>query len=275
MTTGSRVEPRGTLLAEGKTKIIWSVPGTDHVLIESKDDITAGDGAKHDIMSGKAVLATRTTVNCFQLLRKAGIPTHFLAEADERTFWAKRAQMIPIEVVVRRAAYGSYLKRHPEAARGQQLGQLTLELFTKDDQAHDPLVEYDFDAQTVRRYDASRPVSPASLIDERPIAESPFGVTKQQLGKIGELAFATFGALEAAWAEQDVVLADLKIELGLTPEGEMMVADVIDNDSGRLWPGGDPDNMLDKQLYREQRMPLDEIAHRYAWVAAMTEHFAA
>ncbi|HZM63905.1 MAG TPA: phosphoribosylaminoimidazolesuccinocarboxamide synthase [Candidatus Saccharimonadales bacterium] len=263
---------RSKKIAEGKTKIIWEVPGTSKVLIESKDDITAGDGAKHDLLIGKAVPATRTTVNCFKLLERAGIPNHFISEENDRTFRAKRVNMIPVELVARRYGYGSYLKRHPEVARGAHLGGLVLEYFAKDDPNHDPILAYDFDRGVVRRHNAAQPISPESLIDEEPITKSPFGLSRGELMQLGQLTIATFKTLEAAWAKQDVVMADLKIEAGRAPA--LVVADVIDNDSWRLWPGGDPEQMMDKQLYREGRLPLDAIADKYALVAAATDRFA-
>ncbi|GAH60516.1 unnamed protein product, partial [marine sediment metagenome] len=97
---------------------IWSTSNKDVVLIESRDDITAGDGVRHDIIAHKGVLATETTCNCFSLLNAKGIPTHFIERESERRFLALRAKMIPVELVARRIATGSYLKRHPETIEG-------------------------------------------------------------------------------------------------------------------------------------------------------------
>ena len=94
----------GIKINEGKTKIIRQDPDKDgHVLIEAKDDITAGDGAKHDIMQGKAAIATGTTCNVFQLLKACGIPLAFVEQRGEETFVARKCTMLPYEVVVRGA----------------------------------------------------------------------------------------------------------------------------------------------------------------------------
>jgi phosphoribosylaminoimidazole-succinocarboxamide synthase len=81
-------------LIEGKTKIIYDAgDGTAHMV--AKDDITAGDGEKHDVIKGKAELATRTTANVFELLNHHGIRTHFIGRVNERTLLCKRCEMIP------------------------------------------------------------------------------------------------------------------------------------------------------------------------------------
>lgn len=87
-------------LAEGKTKIIWpGNPVGKVVIIESKDDITAGDGERRDHIAGKAALATQTTSNVFRLLEEAGVPNHFLGRVGETKFRAKQAAMIPVDEV--------------------------------------------------------------------------------------------------------------------------------------------------------------------------------
>lgn len=259
-------------LAEGKTKIIWDLPGTDEVMIESKDDITAGDGEKRDVIEGKAALATQTTSNCFRLLELAGIPTHFVAQDGERSFRAKKVEMIPIELVARRIAFGSYLKRDPVVKPRTRFDDVRFEMFAKDDPNHDPILDYDFEAGTVSRFKAGAPVSSKTLVDAVPVNNSPFAITAEQQNVLAKLTIETFELLEAAWADQDVTLVDLKIECGVTQDGQIVVADVIDNDSWRIWPGGDPDQMVDKQLYRDGQ-PLDYVANRYAWVAEATNQF--
>lgn len=267
------MEKPGVRVIEGKTKIIWESGNAGEVLVESKDDITAGDGARRDTIEGKAELATQITGNCFELLTRAGIPNHFIGRETERIFRAKKVAMIPIELVARRVAFGSYLKRNPGTEPRARFANVEFEMFAKDDPNHDPMLAFDFENGTVSRYTASAPMGEDTHLDTTPMAESNFGLTEDQMKVLAQLTTDTFEVLEAAWADQQVTLVDLKIECGVTSEGEIIVADVIDNDSWRIWPGGDPDQMVDKQLYRDGQ-PLDYVADRYAWVAEATNRFS-
>ena len=258
-------------LAEGKTKIIWAIPGTGEVLVESKDDITAGDGARRELIKGKAALATQTTSNCFALLTKAGIPNHYVRRESETTFRAKEVKMIPIELVARRVAFGSYLKRNPETPAQTRFDSPVIEFFDKDDSQHDPLLLLDNSRGVVQRHVASKPVG-GGLIDERPVSEAE-ALAISRWSELEAITRDTFEVLEAAWADQGVTLVDMKIECGITPEGKLLVADVIENDSWRIWPSGDPNQMVDKQLFRDGQ-PLDYVADKYAWVAEATNAFA-
>ena len=113
---------------EGKTKIIIDA-GDGTVLIRSKDDITAGDGAKHDVIEGKAASSTTTTCNIFQLLNNKRVPTHFVERLDAVTFRARNVEMIPLELVARRIATGSFLDRNDGIADGTVFAELVFEVF--------------------------------------------------------------------------------------------------------------------------------------------------
>src|ERR1035438_2603025 len=120
----------GALVAEGKTKKIHAVKGSsDLATVVAKDDITAGDGAKHDIIPDKGRLATATTCNVFRLLKACGLPVAFIEQDSAISFSAPKCDMLPYEVVVRREAHGSYLKRNPHLAKGQLFPQLAAEFF--------------------------------------------------------------------------------------------------------------------------------------------------
>src|ERR1041384_3052788 len=141
----------GALVTEGKTKRIFRINGSDLVSVVSKDDITAGDGAKHDIIPDKGRLANQTTCNVFRLLKACGLPVAFEEQDSPTSFIAPLCEMLPYEVVVRREAHGSYLKRSPAFAKGQLFPKLIVEFFlkTKDKDwkgkplvADDPLMHY-------------------------------------------------------------------------------------------------------------------------------------
>jgi phosphoribosylaminoimidazole-succinocarboxamide synthase len=272
----------GRKIAEGKTKIIWE---GGEVLIESKDDITAGDVAKHDLLEGKAVTATATTCNVFELLEAAGVKTHYRGRVDERTFRARRMRMIPLELVARRIATGSYLKRRPDVTEGTIFKQPVIEFFEKDDAHHDPLLIFDLPSRRVLRYVASKPLD-EGFFNEQSLDETPFAdMTGTQMMELMQVTEQVFMVLEDAWAKLEVALVDLKIECGMDAlTGELMVADVVDNDSWRIWPGGDKAQMKDKQVYRDlagvgdaaaKAKELGKIKQNYAWVADATGKFTA
>ncbi len=240
----------GPLLAEGKTKLIYAYPGDEALAyMVNKDQITAGDGARRNELAGKSVWSTITTGNVFALLNQAGIATHFVRQVNDTTLLVKRCAMLPVEQVMRRIATGSYLKRHPETSEGTRFEPPLVETFLKDDARHDP------------------------QIWEQDIVQMGLA-TLQEIAWMAQEGRRVFETLERAWASVDVTLVDLKIEFGRDPQGNLLVADVIDNDSWRLWPGGDKTRMLDKQVYRNLREVTPEelqgVADRYALVADLT-----
>lgn len=243
----------GALIAEGKTKLVYAHP-TDPALciLVHKDGITAGDGARRNTIVGKGALAGRTTANVFRLLAHHGIATHFVdAPAPDLTL-VHRCTMIPLEVVTRRLATGSFLRRHPEVAEGQRFDPPLVEFFLKDDAAHDPLI-------SEVAIDLSGRASAA------------------EVATMHAQALTVFACLEQAWAAHGITLVDLKIEFGHA-DGQLLVADVIDNDSWRIWPGGLKARMLDKQVYRNATTVDDtvlaDVLARYAEVATLTDSFA-
>jgi phosphoribosylaminoimidazole-succinocarboxamide synthase len=186
--------------------------------------------------------------------------------------------MIPIEVVMRRIATGSYLKRHPEASEGARFDPPLVEFFLKDDARHDPQIT-------------------AEEMAEQGVASAA------EVGQMVAEGRRVFETLERAWVEQGITLVDLKIEFG-RPQGtgdqgsgirdqgsdtresgasqspisnpqSLLVADMIDNDSWRLWPGGEKSRMLDKQIYRNMQQVddegLEQVRRLYETVAGMTD----
>src|SRR3954462_12696809 len=139
--SGAGRESLGPRLAEGKTKVIYAHSSDPALAVMvHKDDITAGDGARRNTLPGKSALSGRTTANVFRLLHDAGIPTHFVTAPVDDQMVVRHCTMIPIEVVMRRIATGSYLKRN-DVAEGTQFDPPVVEFFFKDDANHDPLVD--------------------------------------------------------------------------------------------------------------------------------------
>ncbi|MBV9231988.1 MAG: phosphoribosylaminoimidazolesuccinocarboxamide synthase [Chloroflexi bacterium] len=240
----------GPLLAEGKTKQIYAHPADATLAyMVNKDQITAGDGARRNELVGKSRWSTITTANVYHLLNEAGIATHFVEQINDRTLLVRRCAMLPIEQVQRRIATGSYLKRHPEISEGTRFEPVLVETFLKDDARHDP------------------------QIWQEDILKMNL-VTAQEIEWMAAEGRRVFETLERAWASVDVMLVDLKIEFGRDTKNNLLVADVIDNDSWRLWPGGDKTRMLDKQVYRNLKdvteADLQDVADRYALVADLT-----
>lgn len=241
----------GPKLAEGKTKIICAVPGRgDVVYMVHKDAITAGDGAKRDVIEGKGQLSCRTTSAVFRHLARRGIANHYVETLDPLTMLVRRVEMIPIEWVARRIATGSYVRR-TGTPEGVRFDPAVLELFLKDDARHDPQI------------------SAEEAVDSKLC-------TAEEVSTALEMTERVFLALEEAWDEQNVQLVDLKIEFGRTGDG-LLVADVVDNDSWRLWPGGKREDMLDKQVYRNLKESsaeaLEDVRRRYVEVAERVERF--
>jgi phosphoribosylaminoimidazole-succinocarboxamide synthase len=243
----------GKRLAEGKTKIIYAHPQREDVVyMVHKDGLTAGDGARRSVLAGKGRLSCRTTSNVFYLLEDQGVNTHYIGMVAENINIVTRCTMVPLEVVMRRIATGSYLKRNPGVAEGTRFDPVVVECFYKDDARHDPLVT---DAEIISMGIA----------------------TDQEIDTMREMGRKVFGVLEEAWAKLDVTLVDCKIEFGRDADQQLLVADVIDNDSWRIWPGGDKERMLDKQIYRNMGTVTDDglagLLAKYEQVADLTDQF--
>jgi phosphoribosylaminoimidazole carboxylase/phosphoribosylaminoimidazole-succinocarboxamide synthase len=270
----------GALIAEGKTKKIHAIQGgADLVALVSKDDITAGDGAKHDIIPDKGRLANATTCNVFRLLKACGLPVAFEAQDSATSFVAPLCHMLPYEVVIRREAHGSYLKRNPQFAKGQLFPKLLVELYlkTKDKNwkgkplaCDDPLMLFAHEASQIRLFNPAKPIQGQEpfliLAASEVFHRDDEWKTFPEMGRIASHAFL---ALEKAWQLEGGRLVDLKVEFGFDAKGRLLLADVIDNDSWRVVEDG---AYLDKQVYRDGGA-LDDVAAKYARVADITGRF--
>lgn len=270
-------------IAEGKTKEIWKFSGfgipqnTVTVKIISKPVITAQDGRKKDTMAQKDEWANNTTSNVFELLNRCGIKTHFMSRAGKNGFLARECEMIPVEVVVRRIATGSYLKRNPKVANGTVFDEPVVEFFYKDDELHDPIIVIDtINPEWWQLYDAHKPLDIYNIYEpeKNPSYIDTMGCyfTLEEARYIEEQAKQIFLILEKAWKELGITLWDFKIEFGRRKDnGEIVVADVIDNDSWRIRT--ENGQQLDKQVYREGG-ELREVSNLYEIVSNLTNRFS-
>ncbi|XP_058234510.1 multifunctional protein ADE2 [Hemibagrus wyckioides] len=244
----------GKKLSEGKTKQIFELldmPG--QVLVQSKDQITAGNAVRKDQMEGKAAISNKTTSCIFKLLQEAGVKTAFVKQQSETAFIASHCEMIPIEWVCRRIATGSFLKRNPGVKEGYRFSPLKMEMFYKDDANNDP------------------------QWSEEQLLAAGFDLGGVKIGRcevdiMSKSTVAIFEILEKAWATQNCTLVDMKIEFGVdVTTKEVVLADVIDNDSWRLWPAGDRSQQKDKQVYRDLKEVTPEamqmVKRNFEWVA--------
>ncbi|TGZ45615.1 Multifunctional protein ADE2 [Temnothorax longispinosus] len=248
----------GKVINEGKTKKVYELLNDATLcLLESKDRITAGDGAKSHALEGKAIISTSTTVKVFGLLNQAGIKTAYVKSAGPKSFIAKKCDMIPIEWVTRRQATGSFLKRHPGVPEGYRFNPPLLETFFKDDANHDP------------QWSDQQIISAGFQLGGRKI-------TKDEVDVIKRTTLVVFEILERAWAVRNSSLIDMKIEFGVDSHGEILLADIIDSDSWRLWPSGDKKQMKDKQVYRDlsnvTQQNLETVKCNFKWVEEQLDY---
>lgn len=291
-------------MLEGKTKVILEGPQTGTVILKAKDDITARDAARVDEIDSIGIMRTTQATNVAALLATAGVPVAYLDRIDERSQLCWDCDMIPVEFVVRRVAWGSYLVRHP-ASRGtpgsaEVFDDLVVERFLKHalvlpPAADEPTVIREGDARgrflrggtwaegvftdpyVEPRDDrwylhpAKQPLRPGTAVHS---IAAPISDDEDQLIR-DTILLPAFTCLEQAWREIEtkagrIVLADCKFEIGRRrTDGALVLADVVDNDSWRIWPGGDPRRQLDKQSFRDGRS-LADVEAAYAEVTELT-----
>lgn len=209
-------------LYEGKAKRIYATDDPELVLIEYKDDATAFDGTKRGTIESKGVVNNRMSAQLFQHLEQNGIPTHFVRLLDDRCMLVKKVEIVPVEVVVRNTVAGSLAKRLG-LEEGIRLPRPVLELYYKNDDLHDPMVNDDH--------------------------VTIFGwATAEELKQIKELALRINDVLKPYMARINIELVDYKLEFGRC-KGEVILADEISPDTCRLWDV-DTGEKLDKDRFR-------------------------
>jgi phosphoribosylaminoimidazole-succinocarboxamide synthase len=250
-------------LAEGKTKIIYENPEDPKtVYMLFKDDITAGDGVKHDIIKGKALVDWRTNRDIFELLIRKDICTHYISSPQEKVVVAKKLdRKINLEVVTRRIAAGSILKRG-SIKEGTRFEPVITQFHYKDDGLHDPMLDEKY-------------------IDY--IIKEKKGNEYSEMRKINSEVFLH---LESAFAEFDVQLVDMKLEYGIIGDSVVLI-DEITGGSFRLWPYAhknpdlnqsnvleelNPKGRLDKDTYRMGEK-IHKVLTKFEEIAKITAKF--
>nr|XP_039255073.1 multifunctional protein ADE2-like [Styela clava] len=247
---------KGSIIIEGKTKIVYELPkAPGKCLVLSKDSITAYNGVMKNTLEGKASISTKTTCATFSILENAGIKTSLIQKVDDKSFLAHRCSMIPIEWVTRRVATGSFLRRNEGVKEGYRFNPPKLEIFYKDDAKDDP--------QWSRE-----------MLEESKLKCGNLVITADEIDKMEKMTVAIFEILERCWQTKNVSLIDMKIEFGVCSDtNEIILADVIDNDSWRIWQNGDKRLMMDKQVYRNLRgteitdVEMQNLKQNFTWVA--------
>jgi len=284
---------RGTLLNEGKTKKIFEVAGDpEHAIIEYKNAITAFDDPSFTKeFATKAKYSNTITSRVFELLNAAGVPTSYVKQLSDTEFLAKSCEMIPLEVVIRRYAVGSYLKRHPEfgVLEGQpphRFDPPVVEFFLKTTQGglkdasgdvivenldaqkgeEDPFIDNPHATQWRLVHPKKQDSDPESDLGR--VIDSSRVLGTATIAEMESAIMRTLEVLEGFFEKHDFKLVDMKIEYGLTKDGTVVISDVIDNDSWRLrdqnW------NDVSKQSFRDGE-EMSTIEDKYALVAALME----
>ncbi len=272
----------GQLIRAGKTKNIFATGQEGLVLIHTRDTVTVGDGERVFDVPGLGIIRNEISAYCMRALTEAGIRTSFRGNcAGTSITFADSLEMVPLEVVFRFFAEGSYLKRNPGAKQGEEFPSAIIEYFYKDDDNHDPFVVPD--GEFLSFHKPKEPVSSISRVGGR----SSFGGVFPNLSWTANDFFAGIEqttrniaiALRAKFAKQGLVLLDGKFEYGLNSDGFITLGDSIDPDSLRLKNA--EGTQLDKQVLRDAvgrgetdfSSTLLELSRRYSAILEAVKKF--
>lgn len=231
------------LMYEGKAKKVFRTEDEELLIVSYKDDATAFNGLKKGSISGKGVINNQMSNLLMQLLEKKGVPTHFVEEINERETIVKKVTILPLEVIIRNIAAGSFSKRYG-VEEGIVFDSPTIEFSYKNDDLGDPLLN---------SYHAKA-----------------LGLcTDEEIETVKKYAFMVNDALKEFWMSCGVILVDFKIEFGKLSDGTIVLADEISPDTCRLWDS-ETKEKLDKDRFRRDLGGTEE-----AYVEVMkrlTEH---
>ncbi len=210
-------------LYEGKAKKVFRTDDPELLIVSYKDDATAFNGLKKGTIVGKGVINNRMSNLLMKRLEASGIPTHFVEELNDRETLVKKVSIVPLEVIIRNIAAGSFSKRYG-VEEGVAFDFPTIEFSYKNDALGDPLLN-EYHARALRL---------ASADEIETIKRYAFGVNEE---------------LKAFWKECGVTLVDFKLEFGRLSDGSIVLADEISPDTCRLWDSKTGEK-LDKDRFR-------------------------
>ena len=217
-------------LYEGKAKKVFLTDDPDVVIVSYKDDATAFNGQKKGTIVGKGSVNNRMTNYLFKILEAEGVPTHLVEELNDRETAVRRVEIVPLEVIIRNVAAGSFSTRLgvPE---GKVLAEPTIEFSHKNDELGDPLINSYF-------------------------ARALELATSDEIETIKKYAFRVNEVLKERFLKAGLRLIDFKIELGRY-HGKIILADEISPDTCRLWDA-ESGEKLDKDRFRRDLGNVEE-----------------
>lgn len=219
------------MLYEGKAKKVFKTDVEDVLIVDYKDDATAFNGEKKGTITGKGVINNKMTNYLFQKLEEKGIPTHFVEELSDRETAVKQVEIVPLEVIVRNVAAGSFSKKLG-IEEGKKLLCPTLEFSYKDDALGDPMIN-DYYAIAIG------------------------AATKEEIDTITDLVFKINDFLVEFFNECGIDLIDFKVEFGRY-KGQVILADEISPDTCRFWDA-ETNKKLDKDRFRRDLGGVEEV----------------
>ncbi|MCF0226682.1 MAG: phosphoribosylaminoimidazolesuccinocarboxamide synthase [Methanobrevibacter sp.] len=225
------------IINSGKVKSVFATDKEDEVLIEFRDDMTAGDGERKEVMTKKGTYNAIISSKIFNVLEQAGVKTQFIELVKPNEMLAMKLDMIPIEVIIRNIATGSLVRNYP-IEDGTKLNPPIVQMDYKDDEFHDPMLNHS-------------------------IAKALGIATQDELDELEKLAFKVNDALKDFFDKAGIILVDFKIEFGKDKDGNIVLGDEISPDGCRLWDKETLD-MLDKELFRKGKD--DEVMEAYVEV---------
>lgn len=218
-------------LYEGKAKKVYATNDPNLVIVDYKDDATAFNGEKKGTISGKGVINNRMTNYMFSMLEKEGVPTHLVEEISDRETIVKKVSIVPLEVIIRNVAAGSFSKRMG-VEEGTKLLTPILEFSYKNDDLGDPFIN-DYYALALGL------------------------ATKEEIDTIAKYAFKVNEFMVNFFKKLNIDLIDFKIEFGRTADGTIILADEISPDTCRFWDSTTHEK-LDKDRFRRDMGGVEE-----------------